>query len=41
MVKTRTEIFSRSVGYLRPIEAMSDSKQQEVKDRHKYDKAIK
>lgn len=36
MVKTVCEIFTRTVGYLRPIYLMNDSKQAEVGDRIKY-----
>lgn len=33
----KCEVFTRTVGYLRPIECMCDSKQQEVHDRRKFD----
>lgn len=36
MVKTECEVFSRTVGYIRPVYLMNDSKQQEFKDRVKY-----
>ncbi len=36
----KTEIYSRVVGYLRPVDAWNDSKQQEFKDRHKFDEQI-
>ncbi len=41
MVKTRCEIYSRVVGYLRPIEQWNDGKQAEWKDRKVYDKERK
>jgi anaerobic ribonucleoside-triphosphate reductase len=37
MCKTVCEVFSRTVGYIRPIYLMNDSKQAEVHDRHKFD----
>ncbi len=40
MVKTRTEIFSRVVGYLRNVDAFNDSKFAEFKDRKYFDKAF-
>jgi ribonucleoside-triphosphate reductase len=33
-----TEVFSRIVGYLRPIKTWNDGKQQEWKDRTPYQK---
>ena len=32
-MKTRCEVFSRVVGYIRPVEQWNDGKQQEFKDR--------
>jgi anaerobic ribonucleoside-triphosphate reductase len=40
MVKTKCEVFTRTVGYIRPIDMMSDSKQAEVKDRLKFDSSF-
>ena len=37
MVKTKCEIYSRVVGYLRPTDGWNDSKQAEFKDRVKFD----
>ena len=37
-MKTKCEVYSRTVGYIRPIDSMSDSKQAELKDRYKFDK---
>jgi anaerobic ribonucleoside-triphosphate reductase len=33
-----TEVYSRIVGYLRPVRTWNDGKQQEFKDRTPYDK---
>ena len=33
MSKTKCEVYSRVVGYIRPIEQWNDGKQQEFKDR--------
>jgi ribonucleoside-triphosphate reductase (formate) len=33
MVKTKCEVYSRVVGYIRPVEQWNDSKQAEFKDR--------
>lgn len=33
MVKTKCEIYSRVVGYIRPVEQWNDGKQAEFKDR--------
>jgi len=38
MVKTKCEVFSRVVGYIRPVESWNDSKQAEFKDRVTFDK---
>jgi hypothetical protein len=35
-VRTKTEVWSRSVGYLRPVEQWNDGKQQEFHDRLVY-----
>lgn len=39
MVKTKCEIYSRVVGYLRPVDAWNDSKQAEFNDRHLFDES--
>jgi len=36
MVKTVCEVFSRTVGYIRPVYLMNDSKQAEFHDRIMY-----
>jgi len=36
MVKTKCEVYSRVVGYIRPIEQWNDSKQEEFKDRKMF-----
>jgi len=41
MVKTKCEVYSRVVGYLRPVDAWNDSKQAEFKDRIKFDEGYK
>lgn len=33
MVKTRCEVYSRVVGYIRPVEQWNDGKQEEFNDR--------
>lgn len=33
MVKTKCEVYSRVVGYIRPVEQWNDGKQEEFKDR--------
>jgi ribonucleoside-triphosphate reductase len=40
MVKTRCEVYSRVVGYIRPVSNWNDSKQAEFYDRHRFDSAI-
>jgi len=40
MVQTKCEVYSRVVGYIRPIEQMHDAKQQEIKDRAVYKSGI-
>jgi len=37
MVLTRTEVFSRVCGYLRPVSNWNDAKQAEFSDRTMYD----
>jgi ribonucleoside-triphosphate reductase len=37
-MKTKCEIYSRVVGYIRPVDAWNDSKQAEFKDRVKFDR---
>jgi len=39
-MNTRCEIFTRTVGYIRPRENMHNAKQDEVHDRHVFDKDI-
>ena len=41
MVETLCEVYSRVVGYLRPIQAWNDGKQEEFEDRHRYDEDLK
>lgn len=36
MVKTKCEIYSRVVGYIRPVEQWNDSKQSEFHDRKMF-----
>jgi len=36
MVKTKCEVYSRVVGYIRPVEQWNDSKQAEFKDRKMF-----
>jgi len=38
MVLTRTEVFSRVCGYLRPVVNWNDAKQAEFSDRTMYDR---
>jgi len=38
--KTQCEVYSRAVGYLRPVEQWNEGKQEEFKQRLKFDKAI-
>ena len=33
-IRTKCEVYSRVVGYIRPVDNWSDSKQSEFKDRH-------
>ena len=39
MVLTKTEVFSRVCGYLRPVSNWNDAKQEEFSDRTMYDKS--
>ncbi len=41
MTKTKCEVWSRSVGYLRPVEQWNEGKQQEFADRKTFDKQLK
>lgn len=41
MVKTKCEVYSRVVGYIRPVGNWNDSKQAEFSDRKTYDEATK
>jgi ribonucleoside-triphosphate reductase (formate) len=36
MVKTKCEVYSRVVGYIRPVEQWNDSKQAEFHDRKMF-----
>lgn len=38
--RTRCEVYSRIVGYLRPVGQWNDGKQAEFKDRKMFDKAL-
>jgi len=38
MVKTKCEVYSRVVGYIRPVSNWNDSKQAEFADRKHFDK---
>ncbi len=38
--RTRCEIYSRVVGYLRPVKQWNDGKQAEFYDRKEYNKVI-
>jgi len=38
--RTRCEVYSRVVGYIRPVSQWNDGKQSEFKDRIKFDKSI-
>ena len=40
MTKTKCEVWSRSVGYLRPVEQWNEGKQQEFSDRKTFDKQL-
>jgi len=36
----KTEVYSRVVGYYRPVSGWNKGKQEEFKDRHEYDQKI-
>lgn len=36
MVKTKCEVFTRCVGYIRPVAQMNEGKSAEVQDRKKF-----
>lgn len=38
--RTKCEVWSRVVGYLRPVEQWNDGKQQEFDERETFDKQI-
>lgn len=40
MTKTKCEVYSRVVGYIRPVSNWNDSKQAEFVDRKKFDSAV-
>lgn len=40
MVKTKCEVYSRVVGYIRPVGNWNDSKQAEFHDRKKFDEVL-
>lgn len=40
MVKTKCEVYSRVVGYIRPIEQWNDGKQEEFKDRKLFNSKL-
>ena len=40
MVKTKCEVYSRVVGYIRPVSNWNDSKQAEFSDRKKFDSSV-
>ncbi len=39
--RTKCEVYSRIVGYLRPVEQWNDGKQEEFKNRETFDKQLK
>lgn len=39
--RTRCEVYSRVVGYLRPVNQWNDGKQAEFYDRKEYNKVLK
>jgi hypothetical protein len=41
MPRTKCEVWSRSVGYLRPVEQWNEGKQEEFKDRKTFDRQLK
>ncbi len=40
MARTKCEIWSRSVGYLRPVEQWNEGKQEEFADRETFDRQL-
>jgi ribonucleoside-triphosphate reductase len=40
MVQTKCEVYSRVVGYIRPVSNWNDSKQAEFHDRKKFDAVV-
>jgi len=40
MARTKCEIWSRSVGYLRPVEQWNEGKQEEFADRKTFDSQL-
>lgn len=40
-MKTKCEVYSRVVGYLRPVENWNEGKQAEFKDRKHFEVAVK
>lgn len=40
MMKTRCEVWSRIVGYLRPVDQWNDGKRTEFQDRQTFDKQL-
>ncbi|MBS3056560.1 MAG: hypothetical protein J4473_03950 [Candidatus Aenigmarchaeota archaeon] len=40
MVKTRCEVFSRIVGYLRPVQQWNEGKAAEFEDRKTFDRQL-
>lgn len=39
-MKTKCEIYSRVVGYIRPVEQWNDTKQAEFKERKHFDSSL-
>ena len=39
-LRTKTEVYSRIVGYVRPISEWNDAKQEEFKDRKEFKKLL-
>ena len=40
MTKTKCEVYSRIVGYIRPIDQWNEGKYEEFKDRKTFDKVF-
>ena len=40
MTKTKCEIYSRVVGYIRPVSSWNDSQQAQFTDRKKFDEVL-